>query len=92
MQTRERAHFARSVFPFIKKKKNCPDRDVCFEQPTMGEAVGGSDVATSETPDGLCPKCWATFSGYQGMRNHMRRAHPEVFHSAVISYLESLIN
>ena len=69
-----------------------PDMDVYNDQPMMREAARGGGAATSETPDGTCPGCGATFSGYPGMRNHMRRAHPQEFHSAAVSHLESSRN
>ena len=44
MQTRERAHCARSVFPFIKKKKKKIDHDVTVHGKIANETSNGHPV------------------------------------------------
>ena len=53
MQTRERAHFARSVFPFIKKKKK---KKISIHLPTVGRSSTFS--ATSLSSLNFCQACY----------------------------------
>ena len=47
MQTRERAHCARSVFPFIKKKKK--------KKKTIRGITGNGDTTNTKPPMGTMP-------------------------------------
>ena len=56
------------------------------------EAAGGSGDTAPEDSSGVCPECGAVFSGFPGMRLHIRGAHPKVFHATAVANLQESRN
>ena len=58
----------------------------------LAEAAGGSGDTAPNNSSGVCPECGAVFSGFPGMRLHMRGAHPELFHATAVANLQESRN